>query len=366
MDEWQGPVEPLGLSPDFWTGRRVLLTGHTGFKGAWLSLWLRELGAEVTGLALEARTPSLFEMARLDDSVSSHLVDLRDAHAILDVVRTARPQVVLHLAAQALVPEGYADPVGTFATNVTGTVHLLEALRQRTDQGDGPGQVVVVTTDKVYANADTGSGFREDDPLGGKDPYSASKAACEHVVSAYRASYLAPQGVAVRTVRAGNVVGGGDFTPGRLLPDVLAAVARDEPLTLRSPNATRPWQHVLEPLGGYLRVVECLAEDPEAVPPALNFGPELSSCVSVRTVVDAVHELWGGGGEVLSEPASFAEAVRLELDVGLARERLGWTPRLDLGSTLAWTVTWERDRRAGADPRKLCLEHIRKYQGGAP
>ena len=269
------------MPPDrsFWRGKRVVLTGHTGFKGAWLALWLRRLGAEVTGIALAADEPSLYRLVDLETTIASRILDLRDAAAIATAVRAARPQVVFHLAAQALVRASYREPLATFATNTMGTAHLLDALRDAPDVR----VAVVVTTDKVYLNREWAYPYREGDALGGHDPYSASKAAAELVAASYRSAFLQAQGVAVATARAGNVIGGGDWCEDRLIPDAVRAWSTGAVLRVRRPGAIRPWQHVLDPLAGYLRLAEKLWESP-ALANAYNFGPRTDEAASVGTV----------------------------------------------------------------------------------
>jgi CDP-glucose 4,6-dehydratase len=274
--------------PHFWRGKRVLLTGHTGFKGAWLALWLQRLGAQVTGVALPPATePNLFTLARVEQGVETHFCDIRSAQALALRVRAARPEVVLHLAAQALVRPGYAAPLDTFATNVMGTAHLLDALRGLPEVR----VAVVVTTDKVYRNREWAYPYREDDQLGGHDPYSASKAATELVTASYRDSFLAAQGVAVATARAGNVIGGGDWAQDRLLPDAVRAWGAGETLHIRRPHATRPWQHVLEPLAAYLRLAQRLWEQP-GLAGAYNFGPLPHEAASVKHVIELAGWRW--------------------------------------------------------------------------
>ena len=350
------------MTREFWRGRRVLLTGHTGFKGAWLALWLERLGAEVGAVALAPdTTPSLFEALspwpRLDDARG----DLRDPAVAAKAVGAAQPEIVFHLAAQALVRRSHAQPAATFATNVTGTVNLLEALR------DAPTvkAVVVVTSDKVYANHGRGGAFTEDDPLGGTDPYSASKACQDLVAAAYDKSFLAARGVAVGRARAGNVIGGGDWAADRLVPDFVRSVAAGEALAVRNPEATRPWQHVLEPLAGYLAYAEALSAG-NGAPEALNFGPGPRDIRPVRQVVDGLVERWGDGAGWRHDKAEHvAEAGLLTLDAGRATETIGWSPRLGLDEALDLTVAWYRAAAAGDDMRALSLDHVARYQDRA-
>jgi CDP-glucose 4,6-dehydratase len=345
------------MNPEFWRGRRVLLTGHTGFKGTWLGLWLEKLGALVTGLALAPpSTPNAFDLVRpaLDD----RRVDLRDQRATSEAVRAAAPEIVLHLAAQSLVPHGFIEPVQTFATNVMGTAHLLEALRRAPDLK----AILVTTSDKVYANAGGAHAFGEDDPLGGTDPYAASKVGTEQVTAAYRASFFRRRGIGLATARAGNVIGGGDFGTARLLPDLFRAIEASRPLRLRRPNATRPWQFVLEPIAGYLALAERLATAPSEAPAALNFGPRPEASLKVVEVVERVHRLWGGGSWQQDPGPQPAEAMTLAVDASRASLVLGWRMRLELDPALAWTVAWHKAYMAGGDVRALTLRQIGDYE----
>ncbi|WP_183094896.1 CDP-glucose 4,6-dehydratase [Nocardioides stalactiti] len=345
----------------FWEGRRVLLTGHTGFKGSWTALWLERLGADVAGYALAPdQSPALHDLLAPFDRASSTIADLADHERLRTVVTGFAPQVVLHLAAQPLVRRSYREPRETFAANVQGTVNVLDAAREV----EGLEAVLVVTTDKVYANAGVPTAFVEDDRLGGHDPYSASKAACEIATASYRASFLGPAGVGVGTARAGNVVGGGDWSEDRLVPDVWRAVRAGRPLELRYPDATRPWQHVLEPIAGYLLHAEALASAPATAPLALNFGPAPGTPEStVAEVADAVaRELGAEHGWVQAPGDHPPEMATLALDASQAIATLGWSPRLDPGTTLRWTAEWYRDHDAGADARDLTLAQIERYE----
>ena len=347
---------------DFWRGRRVFLTGHTGFKGAWAALWLTELGAEVHGFALQPETrPSLW--AELEESplAGETLADLNDEDALRLAVHRAQPHVVLHMAAQALVRRGVADPVRTFATNTLGTVQLLAALRDL----DGLEAVLVITTDKVYASAERRS-FAEDDRLGGRDPYSASKAAAELVAASFASTYFDPAGIRVATARAGNVIGGGDWAEDRLVPDIWRAARACKPARLRAPNAVRPWQHVLDPLAGYLLYAETLAAKDDA-PRALNFGPTAGTSLTAGEVASLVGEALGSAIPWQpDERAHPEEREFLSIDASLARERIGWTPRLDVREAVEWTASWYRAHAEGGTAQSLCLDQIRRYAALQP
>jgi CDP-glucose 4,6-dehydratase len=343
---------------DFWRGRRVLVTGHTGFKGSWLSMWLLELQAEVSGLALApSTTPAMFDLSRLDHRMHHTIGDVRDPSTTLAAIATSQPEIVFHLAAQGLVRRSLHDPVTTFATNVLGTAHLLEAIRH-----DGRVKaVVVVTSDKCYAPNPFTTGYTEADPLGGDDPYSASKACQEMVAHAYRHCYL-PREVA--TVRAGNVIGGGDWADDRLIPDAVRALQARRELRVRNPTAVRPWQHVLDPLAGYLLVAEKLTAA-QPVAGAWNFGPAPDDAVPVGEVVDRLHRAWGTGSwSHVADADAAREAPQLRLDASRARRELGWRPRLTLDMALTWSVEWYRGViDEGRDPFALTQEQIKRYEG---
>jgi CDP-glucose 4,6-dehydratase len=343
----------------FWSGKRVFVTGHTGFKGGWLSLWLAHLGSEVHGYALEPPTdPSFFESCGLGRRMaSSTIADLRDAARLREAMRRCQPQVVMHLAAQPLVRRSYADPVETFSVNALGTVHLLDAVRST----DSVRAVVNVTTDKCYEPATAPRPHREDDPMGGRDPYSASKACSELITSAYRRSFLQSAGVAVASARAGNVIGGGDRGEDRLVPDFLRATEMRRPLLVRSPDATRPWQHVLEPLSGYLLLAERLLDAGSEFAEAWNFGPADETARSVRWVVEYLCSRFERATWQIDEGPKPTETRDLALDAGKARARLDWSPRWDLSAALDATIDWELARAQGADMAGFSLRQVEKY-----
>jgi CDP-glucose 4,6-dehydratase len=343
----------------FWHGKRVLVTGHTGFKGSWLTLWLTSMGAEVTGYALAPPTsPSMFSELGLGDGIESVLADVRDPAALRETLRSAEPEVVLHLAAQPLVRHSYADPVGTYATNVLGTVHLLEAVRAC----PGVRVVVNVTSDKSYENHEWEWGYRESDPMGGHDPYSSSKGCSELVTAAYRSSFFAGGIPALASARAGNVIGGGDWADDRLVPDVLRAFASGVKAEIRNPDAIRPWQHVLEPLSGYLVLAERLWHDGAAYTEGWNFGPHDADARPVSWIADALAKEWGGDAAWLTDDRDHPhEATYLKLDTSKARRRLDWRPRWSLGEALGRVVAWHRAWLAGDDVRELSLQQIDDY-----
>lgn len=356
MGVGRGPLEVMvsdqaGVDPGFWSGRRVFLTGHTGFKGAWLTLWLASLGASVRGFALAPERPhDLFEAAGIGGLCESQIADIRDRAALADAIGAFRPQIVLHLAAQSLVRRSYAQPVETFDVNVMGTAHVLDACRGSPDLE----AVVAVTTDKVYANPETGEAFKEGDPLGGSEPYGLSKAAAELAAEAWRGAFFA-DGPGVATARAGNVIGGGDWSQDRLLPDAMRAFTSGETLIVRNPDAVRPWQHVIEPLSGYLMLAERLAGDGPAWARAWNFGPSADQFYRVAEVVDRSAAAWGPEARWRADPPASAphEATLLTLDSTMAVEKLGWRQALDLDRALALTVDWYRSWADGADAAAL-------------
>jgi CDP-glucose 4,6-dehydratase len=349
--------------PTFWSGKRILLTGHTGFTGGWTALWLAGMGAKITGFALGPNTePALFVLGHVERDLESIIGDLRNPSAVAAAVDTANPQIVIHLAAQALVRRSIQEPVETFATNVQGTTHLLDALRGRC----GLEVVLVVTSDKVYANDELGRAFVETDRLGGKDPYSASKAATEIVTQAYAQSYFDKAGLPVATARSGNIIGGGDFAPDRLVPDVIRAIRLGKKLVLRHPEATRPWQHVLDCVAGYLLFIEALAGGRTA-PRALNFGSDPSDSVTVATLAEAVFAALGQKPFWEHVPVSGSiEMKALTLDTSLARARLGWQDRLAGRTGISWTADWYRAYVAGEDPRSVTLGQIAAYRDLSP
>ncbi len=354
-----------GINADFWRGRKVFLTGHTGFKGSWLSLWLQNLGAELTGYALKPPThPSLFEEARLAEGMTSIEGDIRELEFFRESMLAAQPEIVIHMAAQPLVRYSYQNPVETYATNVMGTVHMLEAVRATPSVR----AVVNITTDKCYENREWVWGYRENDPMGGYDPYSNSKGCAELVSAAYRSSFFnsndyAKHGVALATVRAGNVIGGGDWAQDRLIPDIIAAFESDNPVHIRNPHAIRPWQHVLEPLHGYLMLAEKLVNEGMGYAEGWNFGPNDEDAKPVGWIVAEMASRWGGGAEWTIDSAEHPhEAGYLKLDISKVRTRLGWEPTLRLSDSLSLVVDWAHARMAGGDVRNITREQIQQYQ----
>jgi CDP-glucose 4,6-dehydratase len=350
----------MELNAAAWRGRPVLVTGHTGFKGSWLCWWLKALGAEVSGIALEPPTrPSLFEASGLGTEMRSHLQDVRDAERFAALVRSERPAIIFHLAAQSLVREGYRQPAATFATNVMGTVNCLEAARGC----EGVRAIVVVTSDKCYEEVPSARPYREADPLGGHDPYAASKAAAEIATQAYRRSFFEQGAALVASARAGNVIGGGDWATDRLVPDAVRAFAAGKPLSVRNPRATRPWQHVLEPLRGYLMLGERLLAQDRSAAAAWNFGPAEEDTRPVSWVADRLVASWGEGAHWTPDGAAHPrEAPQLQLDSGKAVRELGWRPVLRLEPALEWVAAWHRAVASGRSAKAVTLEQIEDYR----
>lgn len=361
MGQWQSAVAGVvtGMTNGFWAGKRVFLTGHTGFKGSWLSLWLSDMGAAVHGFALAPATnPSLFDVAQVEDRLASHTVgDVRDATVVDRAMAAADPQIVIHMAAQPLVRYSYDHPVETYAVNVMGTVNVLEAARRLGTVG----ALVSVTTDKCYENREWLWGYRESDPLGGHDPYASSKACAELVTAAYRASYGQQGGPWIGSARAGNVIGGGDWADDRILPDLFRAIDAGNPLIVRHPGAIRPWQHVLEPLSGYLALAERLFSDGAAYAEGWNFGPSDDDARPVSWILDHVGALRPELDWRIDGAQHVHEAHFLKLDSSKARERLGWRPAWPLEVALEQTIAWHSAWRAGKDMRQTSLDQIAAY-----
>ncbi len=361
------------LQNDFWKGRRVFVTGHTGFKGSWLSLWLCQLGAKVTGFALAPpTTPNMFELADVAKDMVSLVGDIRDQHALAQAIKDARPEIIIHMAAQSLVRASYGDPVSTYATNVMGTVHVLDAVRSHPCVKG----VLIITSDKCYDNREWVWGYRENEAMGGYDPYSNSKGCAELVTSAYRHSFFNPEfydrhGIAIATARAGNVIGGGDWAQDRLVPDAMRAFLKGTPLKIRNPSAIRPWQHVLDPLHGYLQLCQqLLGENAAQVAQAWNFGPHQDSECSVDQLLTRLVTCWGNGAQWchVGDSAGLHEATYLRLDCSKARLKLGWEARYNLEKTLAITVDWFRAYQSAAPSaatmRDITIQQINTFAHG--
>lgn len=343
----------------FWHGKKVLITGHTGFKGSWLSLWLQKLNAVVTGYSLIPPTePNLFTLTDAESGMTSIIGDIRHFSYLHDVLKKHRPEIIFHMAAQPLVRYSYQEPIETYATNVMGTLHLLEAARQT----ESVKAIVNITTDKCYENKEWYWGYRENDRLGGHDPYSNSKACSELVTSAYRHSYFQTQ-VGLASARAGNVIGGGDWAVDRLIPDIMRALIKNEPIKLRNPQSTRPWQHVLEPLSGYLLLAERLYEQPSLFAEAWNFGPDERDIQPVRWIAEYLVQQWGDQAEWMHEQSdSLHEAKILSLDCSKAKTQLKWQPRWNLELSLKNTVEWYQAYQMKKNLRELTLEQIERFE----
>ena len=348
------------VNPQFWKGKRVFVTGHTGFKGSWLSLWLQLMGAEVKGFSLAPPTqPALFEVAKVGDNMQTEIGDIRNLQQLSQSIRSFNPDVLLHLAAQPLVRLSYKEPVDTYSTNVMGTVNILEAARYAPQLKS----VVIITTDKCYENREWEWGYRENEPMGGHDPYSNSKGCAELVVSAYQRSFFhTPDTAAVASARAGNVIGGGDWAEDRLIPDILRAFEKQQSVIIRNPLSTRPWQHVLEPLSGYLVLAQRLWQDGKAFAEGWNFGPKDDDCQPVQWILDKMVHFWGDGAHYeIDKSEQPHEANFLKLDCSKAAMRLKWHPKWRLEQTLERIVHWHRACLEGADMQVKCLQEIEKY-----
>jgi CDP-glucose 4,6-dehydratase len=350
------------VDPVFWKGKKVFLTGHTGFKGSWLSLWLASMGAKVTGFALAPNTrPSLFDVLAIESLIEkSHIADIRDLENLQKSMSEAKPDVVIHMAAQPLVRYSYANPVETYATNVMGTVHVLESTRDI----DSMRATVVITTDKCYENKEWVWGYRENEPMGGYDPYSNSKGCAELVTSAYRQSFFSNSNSTnkVASARAGNVIGGGDWSEDRLIPDAIKAFEANKPLMIRNPLATRPWQHVLEPLSGYLILAQALYEHGSAFASGWNFGPQDEDNRPVKEVVDLLISSWGDAARWEKERSEQPhEANLLKLDCSKSRAQLGWIPKWNLEMATQKIVQWQKAYQAKENMQEICLRQIKCY-----
>jgi len=359
-------VHRAAVNPSFWKEKRVFLTGHTGFKGGWLSLWLASMGAKVTGYALEPNTnPNFFEVAKVtDDLEQSHIADIRDLVRLQKSIADAKPEIVIHMAAQPLVRYSYANPVETYATNVMGTVHLLESICHV----DSVRAAVIVTTDKCYENKEWAWGYRENESMGGNDPYSSSKGCAELVTSAYRQSYFQPEKylkhqVAIASARAGNVIGGGDWSEDRLIPDAVKAFEAKKTLVIRNPLATRPWQHVLEPLSGYMVLAQALYEEGAKFDGAWNFGPRDDDARLVQEVINLLIKNWGSVANWTQDQKEQPhEAHSLKLDCSKARQYLNWTPRWSLEQAIENITQWHHAYQKQRNLREISLQQISKYQ----
>ena len=346
------------IDSEFWQGKRVYLTGHTGFKGSWLSLWLSSMGVIVKGYALNPPTsPSLFDEAKITNKIDSEIGDIRDLNQLTISMVEFNPDILIHMAAQPLVRLSYKEPLETYETNVMGTVKVLEAARSCPNLKS----IVSVTTDKCYENKEWVWGYREDDPMGGHDPYSSSKGCAELVSSAYRRSFMQEKNIGLATVRAGNVIGGGDWANDRLIPDILRAFEKNKPVVIRNPSSTRPWQHVLEPLSGYLVLAQALYEDPTSYAEGWNFGPHDEDAKPVDWILNHMVASWPGASWQLDQDAHPHEAGYLKLDVSKAKVKLNWQPAWHLEHTLAKIVHWHQAWLNQEDMQALCLQEINEY-----
>lgn len=347
------------VNPSFWKGKKVFITGHTGFKGSWTALWLQSMGAEVKGFALKPNTkPDLFTLAKVSENMISEFGDIRNGEAIMKSMISFQPDILIHMAAQPLVRYSYKNPVETYETNVMGTVNVLEAARHC----DQLKSIVSVTTDKCYENKEWVWGYRENEPMGGHDPYSSSKGCAELVTSAYRRSFFFDENSAnLASARAGNVIGGGDWSEDRLIPDILRAFENNEPVIIRNPLSTRPWQHVLEPISGYLVLAQELYESSEFAE-GWNFGPRDEDCKPVNWILEKMVERWGNGASwKLDENNNPHEAGFLKLDISKANQRLKWSPKWSLQTTINLIVDWHLNYLKGAEMQKICMNEIKKY-----
>ena len=357
----EGLIDRGLVNPLFWKGKRVFLTGHTGFKGSWLSLWLQSMGATVKGYSLAPQTnPNLFDIASVAQNMESQFGDIRELNELTASMQTFEPEILIHMAAQPLVRLSYKDPVDTYTTNVIGTVNVLEAARKCVHLK----AIVSVTTDKCYENREWEWGYRENEPMGGHDPYSSSKGCAELVTAAYRASFFnTPNSAALASARAGNVIGGGDWAEDRLIPDILKAFEQKEPVVVRNPLSTRPWQHVLEPLSGYLVLAQHLYNDGAAFAQAWNFGPRDEDCKPVSWILDKMVNKWGDGASwKLDQNNNPHEAGFLKLDCSKAALKLNWSPKWNLEHTLDTIINWQQNWISGVNVKQQCLQEIANYQ----
>ena len=348
------------VNPAFWLGKRVFLTGHTGFKGSWMSLWLQSMGAIVRGVSLEPPTkPALFIVASVADGMDHQIADIREYDKVRSLMSEFKPEIVIHMAAQPLVRLSYQQPIETYATNVMGTVHVLEAARH----AGSVRAIVNITTDKCYENKEWVWGYREEEPMGGHDPYSNSKGCAELVSNAYRKSFFKAEGIAMATARAGNVIGGGDWALDRLVPDILRALENQQPVLIRNPNAIRPWQHVLEPLSGYLLLAERLFEQGQAYAQGWNFGPLEDDAQPVQWITEQLCQSWGHDASWTLQPGEHPhEAHFLRLDISKVRQSLGWMPCWSLPVALSRITDWHKAWLSGFDMQDICLKQITQYQ----